>query len=401
MSEHKSPIPSRIYNAAVGGHICGTEDIIDDTKNKTQKQINSEVEESLGTGGSVDSRIASAVATETTRAQAAEADRYTKSETYTKEEVHNLITTPSQEYVSVTATAQTTAVTDVLPATGAADTTYRVGNWDGTQYNDSVFSEYAWDGSTYIKLSTKSQIGEVYDISANHADTKYADLAAALGTNGANVPQSLRKGGMSVKFVQTSDNNYIQARLMADSFTTDVTQWQGVDDTPTAGSNNLVKSGGVYEEVSQLDIKVSKISGGSYTPGMTLEQGSISDVSGGDISANNRIRTSNFIEADKIDITTSSGKVYVCGYKQDGTYIASQGWISSSQSVQIAGAEKYRLCFAKSDDTNLIPSDFNSLGISITALYNEVYARKEEVGSLKSQLAEAISLLKEKAKQTS
>ena len=27
MSEHKSPIPSRIYNAAVGGHICGTEDV--------------------------------------------------------------------------------------------------------------------------------------------------------------------------------------------------------------------------------------------------------------------------------------------------------------------------------------------------------------------------------------
>jgi hypothetical protein len=33
---------------------------------------------------------------------------------------------------------------------------------------------------------------------------------------------------------------------MAQSFTTDVTKWQGVDDEPTAGSDNLVKSGGVY-----------------------------------------------------------------------------------------------------------------------------------------------------------
>lgn len=215
------------------------------------------LEDAVGTGGSVDSRISAAVATETARAQAAEADRYTKSETYTKEEVHNLITTPSQEYVSVTATDQTTAVTDVLPATGAADTTYRVGNWDGTQYNDSVFSEYSWNGSAYIKLSTKSQIGEVYDISANHADTKYADLAAALGTNGANVPQSLQKGGMSVKFVQSSDNKYVQARCMADEFTTDVSQWQGVDDEPTAGSKNLVKSGGIANEVNNIEANIN------------------------------------------------------------------------------------------------------------------------------------------------
>ena len=322
MSEPIIYIPGRIKNIAIGGHVAGVEDIYDDTKGKTQQEINFEIEQSLGdggsvderiiaakeeiignatsacdtldkaealisaeatarqlsinnvigdaasdyntlgkleakikeevtraetaegaldgridtledtvgTGGDVDSRISTAVATETTRAQAAEADRYTKSETYTKEEVHNLITTPSQEYVSVTATDQTTSIIDVLPATGVADTIYRVGNWDGTQYNDSVFTEYAWNGSDYIELSTKSQIGEVYDISANHADTKYADLAAALGTNGANVPQSLRKGGMSVKFVQSSDNNYVQFRCIADEFTTDTTQWAICDE---------------------------------------------------------------------------------------------------------------------------------------------------------------------------
>jgi hypothetical protein len=58
---------------------------------------------------------------------------------------------------------------------------------------------------------------------------------------------------MSFKFVQSSDNKYVQARLMANTFTTDVTQWQGVDDEPTAGSNNLVKSGGVYPLKSIVD----------------------------------------------------------------------------------------------------------------------------------------------------
>ena len=27
MTEHRSPIPGRIYNAAVGGHVCGPEDL--------------------------------------------------------------------------------------------------------------------------------------------------------------------------------------------------------------------------------------------------------------------------------------------------------------------------------------------------------------------------------------
>ena len=72
-----------------------------------------------------------------------------------------------------------------------------------------------------------------FDISAYHATggvlAKYADLTAALGTNGANIPDALRKGGMSVKFVLSSDNKYVRYNLLADSFTTDTTQW-AIDD---------------------------------------------------------------------------------------------------------------------------------------------------------------------------
>ena len=100
--------------------------------------------------------------------------------------------------------------------------------------------------------------GCVFDISAYKASgtpltpAKFANLAAALGTNGANVPVSMRKGGMSVKFIQSSDNKYVQFRYMGTATTgspnpfLDVANWQGVDDEPTAGSENLVKSGGVY-----------------------------------------------------------------------------------------------------------------------------------------------------------
>lgn len=88
-------------------------------------------------------------------------DVYSKTETYNKTELDSLITTPNQEYVTVVATAQTTAVTDLLPAIGAADTIYRVGCWDGNQYDNTVYSEYAWNGSRYIYLSTK--VGDIVD----------------------------------------------------------------------------------------------------------------------------------------------------------------------------------------------------------------------------------------------
>lgn len=87
----------------------------------------------------------------------------------------------------------------------------------------------------------------VYDISANHGGATYANLAAALGTNGVNVPEGIRKGGMSVKFVQSSGFKYVQYRLMATSWSTSESNWQGVDDEPTAGSENMVYSDGVYK----------------------------------------------------------------------------------------------------------------------------------------------------------
>ena len=220
-------VGGRLHSIATGNVLAGANEIIDDEKEgKKQSDINTETDAALE-------------------------DRYTKDQTYSKSELNNMITTPNQKYVSVTATAQTTAVTDVLSAPGEADTVYRVGNWDGSQYDPSVYSEYAWNGSQYVHLSTKTQIGEVFDISAYHATggtlATYADLSAALDSNnGGGVPQSLQKGGMSVKFVQSSDNKYVQYRLMADTFNTTVTNWQGVDDEPTAGSDNLVKSGGVF-----------------------------------------------------------------------------------------------------------------------------------------------------------
>lgn len=97
--------------------------------------------------------------------------------------------------------------------------------------------------------------GSAYDVSAHfptggpNSDGKFT-LEYILSNANTLIPAAWRKGGMSIRFVSSSDNNYIQARLTADEFTTDVTKWQGVDAVPTAGSKNLAESGGIFAKVS-------------------------------------------------------------------------------------------------------------------------------------------------------
>ena len=70
-------------------------------------------------------------------------------------------------------------------------------------------------------------INDIFDVSEYNASgtppvlAKYASLSAAL----AEVPASKQKGGMTIRYVQTSDNIYVQYRCIADAFTTDTTQW--------------------------------------------------------------------------------------------------------------------------------------------------------------------------------
>ena len=151
-------------------------------------------------------------------------DRYTKDQTYSKTELNNLITTPNVSYVTVPTYAS-------LPSTGSANTIYRVSNYNGStsQVDASVYSEYAWDGNDYVFLRISDSTSEVFDISVYKNNTAFANLSEALGNNGVNVPVEARQPGMSVKFIQSSDNNYMHYNLLANEFTTDVTKWAVYD----------------------------------------------------------------------------------------------------------------------------------------------------------------------------
>lgn len=127
----------------------------------------------------------------------------------------------------------------------------------GNTWDTNEIIEVFYDGAKYQAYNVAGCNGDgVFDISAyNLTDgqpTPYEDLAAALGPNGDNVPLSLRKGGMSIKFVQGSGNKYVQFRYVGTSTAatfTNVDNWQGVDETPIAGSKNLVDSWGILKRI--------------------------------------------------------------------------------------------------------------------------------------------------------
>lgn len=106
----------------------------------------------------------------------------------------------------------------------------------------------------------------------NGVPKSYSGLTDAL----SEVPQEYRSGGMTVKFVLSSDNKYVQYRYMpSDAATvatfTNVANWQGVDDELQAVfSKNLVSGGAVRkalgnEKIDWIANKYINLSGGVGT----------------------------------------------------------------------------------------------------------------------------------------
>lgn len=92
----------------------------------------------------------------------------------------------------------------------------------------------------------------VYDVSAKNptggpnSDGKFT-LNYILNPNNVNtlIPTAVRKGGMNIKFVQSSDNKYAQYRLMSNTFSTIESDWQGVNDELKSVNKNLIESGAI------------------------------------------------------------------------------------------------------------------------------------------------------------
>jgi len=121
----------------------------------------------------------------------------------------------------------------------------------------------------FNKCNTEIILGGVYDVSSHNNGIVFESLQALLNSSNLNtlIPTSVRHGGMSIRFIQTSDNNYVQFRYMGTSIAKadfgNTANWQGVDTEPQFNSKNLVTSGGVLNSISRVFPKLSYIGKGT------------------------------------------------------------------------------------------------------------------------------------------
>ena len=107
------------------------------------------------------------------------------------------------------------------------------------------------------------EVNDIFDVSEYNASgdplvyPQYDTLSLAL----AAVPQERRKGGMTIRYIDSVSGKYVQYRYMSSSTSNtdfiNTTDWQGIDSEPIADSKNLIESGGVKEYVdSEINYSV-------------------------------------------------------------------------------------------------------------------------------------------------
>ena len=75
--------------------------------------------------------------------------------------------------------------------------------------------------------STYYIASDIYDVSYHNSGTTFDSLSELLNAENLStlIPIAVRCGGMSIRFVQSSDNKYVQYRLTADEWSTDTNDW--------------------------------------------------------------------------------------------------------------------------------------------------------------------------------
>ena len=317
------------------------------------------------------------------------------------------ITTLNDLYEALTQSALVVGQpSDTWPvASPATSTIYRV--VDRVNTPPQNYSDYIWNGSAMVLMATYNNAidprpkkasqnlvtsGGVFDnmgaldvseLNATenpHTIAKYVDLSAAL----AAVPTDYQKGGMSIKFVQSSDNKYVQYRLMSDTFNTTVANWQGVDDEPTAGSDNLVESNGIYCGINKIN-NIVDFELNSFEQG-TVQDGSVAVYPPGSI----------FLDSGRICSRYNCVKEgELIGYKITNGYRAAfSSWDGNSALITDKSGWKtgigyfipqnkiFFVVVSKVNEADLTPNDGSNISLNIDCLKPKVSELENYIGNV-------------------
>ena len=226
-------IGGRLHSIATGNVIAGADEILDDNLGKKQTQINTEtysLVESVNNALDAlnpDQQEALGVAA---KANANEAklgyyvcDTAAATATKTISAIGYVLTNGGSMKIKMTNANTADNATLNINSTGAKALYYagkRASATNSWEAGETV--EVYYDGTSYYANNVAGGSSDgVFDISAAHSGATYDNFAAALGTNGDNVPVSKRKGGMSVKFIQNIYATY------------SVVKTEGLDTEPT------------------------------------------------------------------------------------------------------------------------------------------------------------------------
>ena len=129
---------------------------------------------------------------------------------------------------------QVTLDADIIENMSANDVSYNA----STQYDENTVGD---------KLSKLNQ-QVIYDVTENNDGATFDSLSELLSSENLStlIPSTVKCGGMSIRFVNSSDNKYVQYRYMGTETTgnpnpfINAANWQGVDDKPTAESENVL-----------------------------------------------------------------------------------------------------------------------------------------------------------------
>lgn len=197
----------------------------------------------------------------------------------------------------------------------------------------------------------------IFDVTAYNNGAVFESLIALLSSPNLSIliPTSFRHGGMTIRFIQgseqSSDNKYVQYRLMLSEFTTakftNADNWQGVDDEPTIGSNNLVKSGGVADKVAELEGKVDNIisDGTLNLTSLEWKAGYYNDTSEKIISSDTRVYSDILLKGGTkyiIENNINNRKIEVIWYDENKQWV-SCSWFSNKTEIDATSNAYFKI----------------------------------------------------------
>lgn len=224
--QNKTKVPAELIPA--GDYpVVSTDAVMDKQKGKTQEEVNEQVDADVEALQQADTNLQEQITAEASRASAKE------------NSLDNRLSTV-EELAEISVEGGTIGIAsseDFTNRTPAGDAKIpTVGAIMG-----SVDEEPTPGSDNLVKsggVQNELALGAVYDVSAKNPtagpnnDGKFESLSALLSD--ANlitlIPTAVRKGGMSIKFVQTSDNKYVQFRLMSDEWSINTEDWAVADE---------------------------------------------------------------------------------------------------------------------------------------------------------------------------